>query len=92
MIAGPARHEEEPSSSPDGWQIGFETTQHHSPRVEVHTASHRVYNRLRLLIDFFLHEMVILTFHDLGELNFEVLDRTYRREAIITSEAVDMQL
>jgi hypothetical protein len=92
VIAGPARHEDEPPPSSDNRQVCLETAEHDHPGVEVDTPSHRIHHGFRLFVDFFLHKMVVLSLHDFGKLNLEMLNGADAGEAIIPAKAVDVKL
>lgn len=45
-----------------------------------------------MLVDLFLHEVVELTLHDLGEFDLEGFDGSDGREAVVLAKAVDVEL
>jgi len=95
VVAGPARDEDNTTASANDGEVGAQTAKGDFVRVEVNAATHGVDDRLGLLVDFLLHEVVELALHDLGELEFKGLNRA--DGALLTvglalAQSVDVQL
>lgn len=74
VVRGSTGDKEESSTPSNDRQVRLETTESDRVSVKVDSTSHSVDDRFGLLVNLFLHEMVVLTLHDLGELNLESLD------------------
>jgi hypothetical protein len=74
VVARPACNEHNATASAHDGEVRTQAAQGDLVRVEVDTSTHSVNNRLRLLVDFLLHEMVKLALHDLRKLEFERLN------------------
>ena len=96
MVAGSAGAEDDPTTTPDNVEVGTKATKGDEMLVEVDTTTHGVDDRLGLLVNLLLHEVVELALHDLRELNLEGFDGTvlgFRNAAfLVAAETMDMQL
>lgn len=90
VVRSSTRNKEKSSTSSDHRQVRLQTTEGDGVGVEVDTTTHSVDDRLWLFVDFLLHEVVILTLHNLGKLNFKRLDGSDRRDGIVTAESVNV--
>jgi hypothetical protein len=59
--------------------------------IKVDSSSHSVDDGFGLLVDFLLHEVVVLSLHDLGELDLEMLNSSDRRETVVSSKSVNVE-
>jgi len=59
--------------------------------IKVDSTSHSVDDGFGLLVDFLLHEMVVLSLHDFSELNFEMLNSSDGRETVVSSKSVNVE-
>lgn len=80
------------SASSNGSEPGSKTTKLDGLSLEVDSTSHCVDDRLGLLEDLLLHEVVELTLHDLVELHLKSLDRSSSGGVLVSSDSVDVQL
>lgn len=92
MEAGSAGHEHDAPAPPDRREVSLETTEVDPSGVKVDTATHGVDDGFGLLVDFLLHEVGEVSLHDGGQLDLEGLDGADGREAVVTAQAVDMEL
>lgn len=59
--------------------------------IKVDSTSHSVDDGFGLLVDFLLHEMVVLSLHDFSELNFEMLNSSDGRETVVSSKSMNVE-
>ena len=95
VVARPARDEDDATAAADNGEVGAQATKRNFVRIEVDAPTHRVDDRLGLLVNFLLHEVVKFALHDLRELEFEGLNRA--DGALLTvglalAKSVDVQL
>lgn len=91
MVRGTAGDEYDPAASPDGGDILAKPTESDGLVLGIETSTHSVNNRLGLLEDFLLHEVIETTLHDLLELDLQGLDGTDVGSAVLLGEAVDVE-
>ena len=95
VVARPARDEDNATSAADDGEVRAQAAKGNFVRVEVDAPTHSVDDRLGLLINFLLHEVVEFALHDLGELEFEGLNRadgTLLTVGLALAQSVDVQL
>jgi hypothetical protein len=95
VVARSARDEHNTTAATDDGEVRAQTAKGDFVRVEVDAPTHGVDDRIGLLIDFLLHEVVELALHDLGELEFEGLNRadgTLLTVGLTLAQSVDVQL
>jgi hypothetical protein len=92
VVTCSARDKDHTPASSDDAQVRLESSEGDGVGVKVDAASHRVNDRLGLLVDLLLHEVVERSLHDGRELNLERLDGANRRHAVVATEAVDVEL
>ncbi len=90
MVTRATRDKQQPPAPPDDRQVRLQPTKGDRPSVEIDSSTHGVDDRLRLLIDFLLHEVVELALHNFRELDLEGLNGTNGGETIISTESVDV--
>jgi hypothetical protein len=59
--------------------------------IKVDSSSHSVDDGFGLLVDFLLHKVVVLSLHDLGELDLEMLNSSDGRETVVSSKSVNVE-
>jgi hypothetical protein len=91
VVRGTASNEDDPAASPDGGEVLAETTKGDGLVDGVETTTHGVDNRLGLLEDLLLHEVVEAALHDLLELDLKSLDGADVARAVILVQAVDVE-
>lgn len=91
MITSTASNEDDTTASSDGCNVRAETTKGDGLVLEIQTTSHGVDNRLGLLENLLLHEVVELALHDLLELELESLDGTDIGAAVSLLETVNVE-
>mgnify|MGYP001584252088 CR=1 FL=1 len=92
VVARPARDKDHAAAAAHDGQVRLEAAERDRVRVKVDAATHRVDDRLGLLVDLLLHKVVERALHDGRELNLERLDRADRRHAVVAAQAVDVEL
>jgi hypothetical protein len=99
VVARAARAEHNTATAAHDGQVLTEATKSDLVVIEVDAATHGVDDRLGLLVDFLLHEVVELALHDLGNLHLKRLDRARGRNRgsaslalLATAETVNVQL
>lgn len=91
VVTGTTGNEDDAAASSNGRHVRSETTQSNVLVGDVETTSHGVDNRLGLLENLLLHEVVELALHDLLKLKLKGLDGSDVRAAIGLLESVDVQ-
>lgn len=93
VITRTASTKDNSPATTDDRQVRAETTQSDDVLVKVDTTTHGVDDRLGLLVDLLLHEVVELALHDLGKLDLEGFDGTRRRDlgAVRAAQTVDVE-
>lgn len=81
----------DPAASPDGGEVLAETTEGDGLVGSIETTTHSVDDRLGLLENLLLHEVVEAALHDLLKLDLECLDGTDVGGSVILVEAVNVQ-
>ena len=76
VVGSTASDENQASATPDGADVLPKTTEGHGLLLGVQATTHSVDDRLGLLEDLLLHEVVEAALHDLLELNLDGLDGT----------------
>ena len=76
VVGSTASDENQTSAAPDGADVLPKTTESHGLLLGVQATTHSVDDRLGLLEDLLLHEVVEAALHDLLELNLDGLDGT----------------
>ena len=92
MVTGAAGNEDEPPASADGAHVLFKTTEGDSSVGHVQPTTHGVDDRLRLLKDLLLHEVIELALHNLLELKLDRLDCANIASAVVLCQSVDVEL
>ncbi len=92
MVRGTTGGHDDSSAATNGVEEGSKTTELDLARVKVDTSTHGVDDRLWLLVDLLLHEVVERALHDLGKLHLEGLDGSHRAEAVVPSQSVNVKL
>jgi hypothetical protein len=92
VVARSAGNEYQSSAASDGAHVLPQTTKGDCFVGNVETTTHGVDDRLGLLEDFLLHEVVELALHDLLELKLDGLNGSDIGGAIILGESVDVEL
>jgi hypothetical protein len=91
VVRGTTRDKQQSSAPSDDGKVCLETTKHDGPGVKVDSSSHRVDDGFGLLVDLLLHEVGVLSLHDFGEFDLEVLDGSDGRETIVSSQSVNVE-
>ena len=93
MVAGTASAEYDAAAATDSREVCSKTTECDLVGIKVDAATHGVDDRVGLLVDLLLHEVVELAFHDLGKLELESLDATRRGNgvAVVAAETVNVE-
>lgn len=91
VVAGTTSNENDSAAATDGWKVRAETAEGNCLVRNVETTTHGVDNRLGLLENLLLHEVVKLALHDLLELKLKSLDGADVRRAISLLETVDVE-
>ena len=94
VVARPARDEHNTTTAAYDGEVGAQTAKGDFVRIKVDAPTHGVNDRLGLLVDFLLHEVVELTLHDLRELEFEGLNRAdgaLLTASLAFAQSVDVQ-
>lgn len=91
VVRSTASNENDSAASPDGGEVLTETTKSDGLVDGVETTTHSVDNRLGLLEDLLLHEVVEAALHDLLELDLKGLNGTDVRRAIVLVKAVNVE-
>ena len=89
--AGSAGNEDQPSAAADGADILLETAKSDGFVGDIQTTTHGIDDRLGLLEDLLLHEVVELSLHDFLEFQLEGLDGADVRGSVILGETVDIE-
>lgn len=92
VVRGTASDENDSAATADGGDVLLKTTKVDSLVLEVKATTHSVDNRLGLLENLLLHEVVELALHDLLELDLDGLDGANVRSASLLSETVNVEL
>ena len=92
VVAGSAGNEHNAAAAADSRQIGLESSQGNLVSVKVDATTHGVDDRVGLLVDLLLHEVIERSLHDLSQLNLQGLDRADGGDAIVATKAVDAEL
>lgn len=92
MEAGAASREDNPSASTNDGKVLLQATKSDLVGIKVDTTTHGVHDGLGLLVNFLLHEVGKFALHDFGKLNFQCLDRTNGRLALVPTETMDVEL
>lgn len=92
MVTGSAGNKHNTAAATNGGQVRLQASQGDLVSVKVDAATHGVDDRLGLLVDLLLHEVVEGSLHDLGQLNLEGLDGADGGDTIIAAETVDVKL
>lgn len=92
MVRGSTGDKHDPPAPPDDTEVRLESSEGNGVRVKVDSPTHGVDDRLGLLVDLLLHEVVERSLHDSGELNLERLDGTDGGDSIVAAETVDVEL
>lgn len=92
MVGGTAGSHDDPAAAADRVEEGSKTTELDLALVKVDTTTHGVNDRLGLLVDLLLHEVVEGALHDFGELHLEGLDGSHGAETVVPSQPVDVKL
>lgn len=92
VVGGTASDEDQTSAAPDGADVLAKSTEGDGLLLCVQATTHSVDNRLGLLEDLLLHEVVEATLHDLLELDLDGLDSTDIASAVGLGQTVDVEL
>ena len=96
VVARAARAEHDTTATADDVEVRAKASERDAVLVEVDTATHGVDDRLGLLVDLLLHEVVKLALHDLREFDLKCLDRAVlslrSASLLVTAESVDVEL
>jgi len=87
-----ASDEDDSAATTNGGDVLLETTKSDGLVLGVKTTAHSVDNRLGLLENLLLHEVVVAALHDLLELNLNGLNGTDVGGARVLGQTVDVQL
>ena len=91
VVRGTARDKQQSSSPSDDREVRLQSTERDRVGVKVDSTSHGVDDRLGLLVNLLLHKVVELALHDLGELDLESLNRSNRRNGVVSPQSVDVE-
>lgn len=91
VVRGTASNEDDPAAAADCGEVLAEATKGDGLVLDIETTTHGVDNRLGLLEDLLLHEVVEAALHDLLELDLEGLNGTDVGGAVILVQAVDVE-
>jgi len=91
VVAGTAGNEHDAAAATDSREIRLETTQSDLVSIKVDTTTHGVDDRVGLLVDLLLHEVIEGTLHDLGQLDLESLDGADGGDTIIAAQTMDAE-
>lgn len=92
MVRGAAGDEDDASAATDGCDVLPQSTEGDLLINGIETTTHGVNDRLGLLEDFLLHEVVEVTLHDLLELELDGLNGADAAGGIILGDTVDVKL
>lgn len=91
VVGSTASNEDNATGPANGGDVAPQTTECYCLVADVKTTTHGVDNRLGLLENFLLHEVVELALHDLLELELKGLDGTDIAASIGLLEAMDVE-
>lgn len=91
VVRGTAGNKNDAAAAADSSNVLAQTTKSDHLVLDIETTTHGVDDRLRLLENLLLHEMVKLALHDLLELQLEGLDGTDVWRAVVLGEAMDVE-
>lgn len=92
VVGSPARDKDNPPAATNDAEVRLESSERDGVRVEVDASAHRVDDRFGLLVDLLLHEVIKRSLHDCSEFDLESFDSPNSGDAIIATEAVDVEL
>lgn len=92
MVRCAACNENDASGTAHNREIATQASQSDLVVLKIDTTTHSIDDRLRLLVNLFLHEMIKGTFHDLSKFHFQNMDRSGEGFTILASEAMDVKL
>ena len=92
VVRGTASDENQTSAAPDGADVLPKSTECDSLLLGVQATTHSVDDRLGLLENLLLHEVVEAALHDLLELDLDGLDGTDVAGAVSLGQTVDVEL
>lgn len=92
MVRGTTCGHDDSAATTDCVEKGSKTAKLDLTLVKVDTTTHRVDDRVGLLVDLLLHKVVKGALHDLGQLHLQSLDGTHGAKAIVSSQSVNVEL
>lgn len=92
VVGGTTSNEDQTSAAPDGADVLPKSTESHGLLLGVQATTHSVDDRLGLLKDLLLHEVVEAALHDLLELNLDGLDGADVAGAVSLGQTVNVEL
>jgi len=92
VVRGTASNEYQTSATPDSADVLPESTKSHGLLLCVQATTHGVDNRLGLLEDLLLHEVVEATLHNLLQLDLDSLNGANVAGAVSLGQTVDVEL